>query len=163
MSSQYVCSVNSCFYVLHEWAMTILSCVTKHVLNHGLQAWSYSLDGLLFQTQDNNLLSELLWILAGTVLSSTVIKQGPKFALISLWSFSCQCMHEGTFCLFLFNVHITVQILLLNVLSVRHTEWYFIYTSSGRGVEIFIIPVFNSVEKGMSCFSVSTIFFFCDL
>lgn len=158
MSSQYVCSVNSYFYVLHEWAMTVLSCVIKHILNHGLQTWSYSLDGLLFQTQDNNLLSELLWILAGTVSSSTDLK-GAKICSYLVVSFSSHCMHEGTFCLFLFNVHITVQILLLNVLSVRHTEWCFICTSSGRGVEIFIIPVFNSVETGMSCFSFSTFFF----
>lgn len=141
--------------------MTVLSCVIKHILNHGLQTWSCSLDGLLFQTQDNNLLSELLWILAGTVSSSTDLKGAKICSLFGCESFSSPCMHEGTFSLYLFKVHITVQILLLNVLSVRHTEWYFICTSSGRGVEIFIIPVFNSVEKGMSCFSFSfsTIFF----
>ena len=51
MSSHYFCSLNSYFYVLHGWTMTILSWVMKCLLNHGLQAWGYSLAGLLFRKQ----------------------------------------------------------------------------------------------------------------
>lgn len=48
-------------------------------------------------------------------------------------------------------------------ISARHSEWYFVYTSIGLDVENVIIPVFKSVEKEMLYFSVSTIFFSCDI